>query len=167
MGCNIYLKQYFIYRLKKTIYILYVKYNNNKINFLYIDRKKNMNKVNNLDSILNLGNDVLKSNTQNGSTLYNANLFTDMNNKEKKSLRIKLRRKKDNFISTFVQNKDNKDVLNELKDVWTIYAKQIYVDVNKIIDNNSTTQNKQDALNFLSFINSVEKTETKKDNRKK
>ena len=126
-----------------------------------------MNKVNNLDSILNLGNDVLKSNTQNGSTLYNANLFTDMNNKEKKSLRIKLRRKKDNFISTFVQNKDNKDVLNELKDVWTIYAKQIYVDVNKIIDNNSTTQNKQDALNFLSFINSVEKTETKKDNRKK
>lgn len=112
------------------------------------------------NNIFNLGKDVLQSNVRNGSTLYNANLFVDMNSKEKKSLRIKLRREKDKYISTFVISKNDKAKMDALKKVWFEYSKKVYVDVNKIIDSNSTEQNKKDALNFLNAMNT--KTDTKK-----
>lgn len=121
--------------------------------------------IDNLFSELS-NNEVLKNNTERGATLYKPNLFLGMNNKEKKSLRIKLRRKKDNFISSYIMHKNDNSKLSELKNLWLSYAKNVYVDVNKIIDNNSTTQNKEDALKFLSFINSIEKND-KKDNKKK
>lgn len=122
--------------------------------------------INNLFNELS-NNEVLKNNTERGATLYNPNLFIDMSSKEKKSLRIKLRRKKDDFIASYVMHKNDKNKLSEIRDLWITYAKNVYVDVNKIIDNNSTTDNKNDALNFLSFINSVEKKNDKKDNKKK
>ena len=53
-----------------------------------------------LNSILSIGNSNLINKVRGGATLYNVSLFEGLNDKEKKHLRIKLRRKLDSFINS-------------------------------------------------------------------
>lgn len=122
-----------------------------------------------LNDLFKDANSVLKTNAKQGTSIYKSNLFEGLNNSEKKSLRIKLRRMKDKFIQSYVINKNNKDYLIELQNSWFKYAKTVYNDVSIIVDNNSTQQNKEDASNFITamLVDYSKKDDTIKQNKKK
>ena len=110
-----------------------------------------------LNSILSIGNSNLINKVRGGATLYNVNLFEGLNDKEKKHLRIKLRRKLDSFINSsfeFVATKKESE-LKQLKNDWIAYAKQIYIDANIICDANVSDQKRKDVILFLETMNKI------------
>lgn len=106
------------------------------------------------NEVLNFGKEVLISNSKNRRSIYKNSLFEDCkSDKEKKSLRIKLRRKLQNFLGTFLQVEKNPTKIKELQKVWKEYAKEVYNNVNEIVDNNSTQDNKELVKRFISVMN--------------
>lgn len=106
------------------------------------------------NEVLNFGKEILISNSKNCKSIYKNSLFEDCKtDKEKKSLRIKLRRKLQNFLGTFLQVEKNPTKIKELQKVWKEYAKEVYNNVNEIIDNNSTQDNKELVKRFISVMN--------------
>ena len=106
------------------------------------------------NEVLNFGKEILISNSKNRKSIYKNSLFEDCKtDKEKKSLRIKLRRKLQNFLGTFLQVEKNPTKIKELQKVWKEYAKEVYNNVNEIGDNNSTQDNKELVKRFISVMN--------------
>lgn len=106
------------------------------------------------NEVLNFGKEILISNSKNRKSIYKNSLFEDCkSDKEKKSLRIKLRRKLQNFLGTFLQVEKNPTKIKELQKVWKEYAKEVYNNVNEIVDNNSTQNNKELVKRFISVMN--------------
>lgn len=106
------------------------------------------------NEVLNFGKEILISNSKNRKSIYKNSLFEDCKtDKEKKSLRIKLRRKLQNFLGTFLQVEKNPTKIKELQKVWKEYAKEVYDNVNEIVDNNSTQDNKELVKRFISVMN--------------
>ena len=106
------------------------------------------------NEVLNLGKEILISNSKNRKSIYKNSLFEDCKtDKEKKSLRIKLRRKLQNFLGTFLQVEKNPTKIKELQKVWKEYAKEVYNNVNEIVDSNSTQDNKELVKRFISVMN--------------
>ena len=106
------------------------------------------------NEVLNFGKEILISNSKNRKSIYKNSLFEDCKPvKEKKSLRIKLRRKLQNFLGTFLQVEKNPTKIKELQKVWKEYAKEVYNNVNEIVDNNSTQDNKELVKRFISVMN--------------
>lgn len=106
------------------------------------------------NEVLNFGKEILISNSKNRKSIYKNSLFEECkSNKEKKSLRIKLRRKLQNFLGTFLQVEKNPTKIKELQKVWKEYAKEVYNNVNEIVDNNSTQDNKELVKRFISVMN--------------
>lgn len=106
------------------------------------------------NEVLNFGKESLISNSKNRKSIYKNSLFEDCKtDKEKKSLRIKLRRKLQNFLGTFLQVEKNPTKIKELQKVWKEYAKEVYNNVNEIVDNNSTQDNKELVKRFISVMN--------------
>lgn len=106
------------------------------------------------NEVLNFGKEILISNSKNRKSIYKNSLFEDCKtDKEKKSLRIKLRRKLQNFLGTFLQVEKNPTKIKELQKVWEEYAKEVYNNVNEIVDNNSTQDNKELVKRFISVMN--------------
>lgn len=106
------------------------------------------------NEVLNFGKEILISNSKNRKSIYKNSLFEDCKtDKEKKSLRIKVRRKLQNFLGTFLQVEKNPTKIKELQKVWKEYAKEVYNNVNEIVDNNSTQDNKELVKRFISVMN--------------
>lgn len=106
------------------------------------------------NEVLNFGKEVLISNSKNRKSIYKNSLFEECkSDKEKKSLRIKLRRKLQSFLGTFLQVEKNPTKIKELQKVWKEYAKEVYNNVNEIVDNNSTQDNKELIKRFISVMN--------------
>lgn len=106
------------------------------------------------NEVLNFGKEVLISNSKIRKSIYKNSLFDECkSDKEKKSLRIKLRRKLQNFLGTFLQVEKNPTKIKELQKVWKEYAKEVYNNVNEIVDNNSTQDNKELVKRFISVMN--------------
>lgn len=106
------------------------------------------------NEVLNFGKEVLISNSKNRKSIYKNSLFDECkSDKEKKSLRIKLRRKLQSFLGTFLQIEKNPTKIKELQKVWKEYAKEVYNNVNEIVDNNSTQDNKELVKRFISVMN--------------
>lgn len=106
------------------------------------------------NEVLNFGKEVLISNSKNRKSIYKNSLFEECkSDKEKKSLRIKLRRKLQSFLGTFLQVEKNPTKIKELQKVWKEYAKEVYNNVNEIVDNNSTQDNKELVKRFISVMN--------------
>lgn len=106
------------------------------------------------NEVLNFGKEILISNSKNRKSIYKNSLFEDCKtDKEKKSLRIKLRRKLQNFLGTFLQVEKNPTKIKELQKMWKEYAKEVYNNVNEIVDNNSTQDNKELVKRFISVMN--------------
>lgn len=106
------------------------------------------------NEVLNFGKEILISNSKNRKSIYKNSLFEDCKtDKEKKSLRIKLRRKLQNFLGNFLQVEKNPTKIKELQKVWKEYAKEVYNNVNEIVDNNSTQDNKELVKRFISVMN--------------
>lgn len=106
------------------------------------------------NEVLNFGKEVLISNSKNRKSIYKNSLFEECkSDKEKKSLRIKLRRKLQSFLGTFLQVEKNPTKIKELQKVWKEYAKEVYNNVNEIVDNNSAQDNKELVKRFISVMN--------------
>jgi hypothetical protein len=108
-------------------------------------------KVLNVNEILQIGNALLKQNNGNfGATIYNNELFAQCtNDKQKKHLRIKLRRKLYAFFETFQNIKNDKNAMVQLKNEWQQYSKIVYSNVENIIDSNAKNEHLQLAKQFL------------------
>ena len=122
-------------------------------------------------TIFEIGKNILKTES-NRKSIYKKELFADcVTDKEKKSLRIKLRRKKDTFIACYLANKKNEAKLKELFSAWKQYAEKVYNDIYIIVDNNSARENISICNEFIerfkSFEGTIKKTTTKKASTKK
>lgn len=104
------------------------------------------------NEILNIGNDLFS--TSERKSIYKKEIFSECKtDKDKKSLRMKLRKKLDNFIAEFIASRNNANKLSELKTAWQKYAKEVYINVNQIVDANANTEKKQSISDFLAVMN--------------
>lgn len=103
-----------------------------------------------VSDILKIGNTILTSEKNSKQGIYKRELFSDCkDDKEKKSLRIKLRRKLKNFLGAFLQNEKNPEKISEIKKEWQNYAKQVYNNVEIIMDGNTSNDNAELCKRFL------------------
>lgn len=68
---------------------------------------------------------------------------------------MKLRKKLDAFIAEFIASNKNTEKRKALKKAWQEYAKQVYINVNCIVDANANTE-KGTQSKFLLAMNEKE-----------
>lgn len=104
------------------------------------------------NEILALGNEIFS--TSERKSIYRKEIFAECKtDKEKKNLRMKLRKKLDAFIAEFIASSKNVEKIKALKEAWQEYAKQVYINVECIVDANANTEKKDTIKNFLSAMN--------------
>lgn len=104
------------------------------------------------NEILALGNEIFS--TSERKSIYRKEIFAECKtDKEKKNLRMKLRKKLDAFIAEFIVSSKNVEKRKALKKAWQEYAKQVYINVECIVDANANTEKKDTIKNFLSAMN--------------
>ena len=119
----------------------------------------------NLNNILAIGNGNLIANTRQGATIYKNDLFSETTEKEKKAIRVKLRKKLDNFIISAKQAEKNTEKLNAIRKDWIAYAKNVYNDINIIVDANAKEDKINDVKYFLNLMTEKKINLVKKDNK--
>lgn len=104
------------------------------------------------NEILVIGNEIFS--TSERKSIYKKEIFVECKtDKEKKNLRMKLRKKLDSFIAEFISSSKNAEKRKALKKAWQEYAKQVYINVECIVDANANTEKKDTIKNFLSAMN--------------
>lgn len=104
------------------------------------------------NEILAIGNEIFS--TSEKKSIYRKEIFAECKtDKEKKNLRMKLRKKLDAFIAEFIASNKNAEKREALKKAWQEYAKQVYINVECIVDANANTEKKDTIKNFLSAMN--------------
>lgn len=108
------------------------------------------------NEILAIGNEIFSTNER--KSIYRKEIFAECKtDKEKKSLRVKLRKKLDSFIAEFIATSKNEEKRKTLKKVWQEYAKQVYINSTIIVDANVNTEKKDTIKNFLLAMNETKK----------
>lgn len=103
------------------------------------------------NEILAIGNEIFSTNER--KSIYRKEIFAEYKtDKEKKNLRMKLRKKLDAFIAEFIASNKNAEKREALKKAWQEYAKQVYINVECIVDANANTEKKDTIKNFLSAM---------------
>lgn len=106
-------------------------------------------------NIFEIGATNLVKSAKSSKTIYKKEIFAECKtDKEKKHLRIKLRRHLKNFIAsafTYQQTKQN-EKLNALKKDWREYAKVVYQNAEIIVDGNASEDFAKDCKNFLQVM---------------
>lgn len=104
------------------------------------------------NEILAIGNEIFS--TSERKSIYRKEIFAECTtDKERKNLRMKLRKKLDAFIAEFIASNKNAEKRKALKKAWQEYAKQVYINVECIVDANANTEKKDTIKNFLSAMN--------------
>lgn len=104
------------------------------------------------NEILAIGNEIFS--TSERKSIYKKEIFAECKtDKEKKNLRMKLRKKLDSFIAEFISSNKNAEKRKALKKAWQEYAKQVYINVNCIVDANANTEKRDTIKNFLNAMN--------------
>lgn len=107
------------------------------------------------NEILAIGNEIFSTNER--KSIYKKEIFAECKtDKEKKNLRMKLRKKLDAFIAEFIASNKNAEKRKALKKAWQEYAKQVYINTNGIVDANANTEKKDTIKNFLLAMNEKE-----------
>lgn len=113
------------------------------------------------NEILAIGNETFSTNER--KSIYKKEIFAECKtDKEKKNLRMKLRKKLDAFIAEFIASNKNIEKRKALKKAWQEYAKQVYINVNCIVDANANTEKRDTIKNFLLAMNEKEKKQVNK-----
>ena len=106
-------------------------------------------------NVFEIGATNLVKGAKSSKTIYKKEIFAECKtDKEKKHLRIKLRRHLKSFIAsafTYQQTKQN-EKLNALKKDWREYAKQVYQNAEIICDGNANDDFAKDCKNFLQVM---------------
>ena len=135
-----------ILQLKILFVYLYIQ----KLNFI-----KNFT-IMKANEILAIGNEIFS--TSERKSIYRKEIFVECKtDKEKKNLRMKLRKKLDAFIAEFIATSKNEEKRKALKKAWQEYAKQVYINSTYIVDANANTEKKDTIKNFLLAMNETEK----------
>ena len=103
-------------------------------------------------NIFEIGKNVLTKNQKSKKSIYKSELFAECKtDKEKKHLRIKLRRQLKYFINSFAEYSAKKDTnkIAELKKAWQEYAKAVYINTSIIIEGNANDDLQKDVKTFL------------------
>lgn len=104
------------------------------------------------NEILAIGNEIFSISER--KLIYRKEIFVECKtDKEKKNLRMKLRKKLDAFIAEFIASNKSAEKRKALKKAWQEYAKQVYINVECIVDANANTEKKDTIKNFLSAMN--------------
>ena len=104
------------------------------------------------NEILAIGNEIFS--TSERKSIYRKEIFSECKtDREKKNLRMKLRKKLDAFIAEFIASNKNAEKRKALRKAWQEYAKQVYINVECIVDANANTEKKDTIKNFLSAMN--------------
>lgn len=112
------------------------------------------------NSIFSIGANSLVSGAKSSKTIYKKEIFAECKtDKEKKHLRLKLRRHLQKFIASYVTYKQTKanDKLDQLKKDWLLYAKNVYENTEIIIDGNASDDLQKDCKIFLEWIGTTKK----------
>lgn len=105
------------------------------------------------NEIFEIGKSVLLSSAGNRKSIYKSEIFSECKtDREKKSMRIRLRRERDKYLSAFLQYQKNPTKLSELKKVWKEYANKVYTDINIICDNNTASESIELIKKFVAFM---------------
>jgi hypothetical protein len=108
------------------------------------------------NEILEIGNEIFS--TSERKSIYRKEIFVECKtDKEKKNLRMKLRKKLDAFIAEFIATSKNEEKRKALRKAWQEYAKQVYINSSYIVDANANTEKKDTIKNFLLAMNETEK----------
>ena len=119
----------------------------------FVHKKIWQNIMSNLEKIFAIGNETIQKEISfNRATIYKKELFEGKTDKEKKSIRIKLRKKRDAFLSTFLVVEKDKNKLEALKKDWKEYAKLVYNNIEIIMDNNTNKESVQLIKRFVSVM---------------
>lgn len=106
-------------------------------------------------SIFEIGASNLVKGAKSSKTIYKKEIFADCKtDKEKKHLRIKLRRHLKSFIAsafTYQQTKQN-EKLKALQKDWKEYAKAVYQNAEIIVDGNASEDFAKDCKKFLQVM---------------
>lgn len=107
------------------------------------------------NEILALGNEIFSTNER--KSIYRKEIFVECKtDKEKKNLRMKLRKKLDAFLAEYIASTKNADKRNALKKIWAEYAKEVYINVNCIVDANANTEKRGLISQFLEAMNATQ-----------
>lgn len=113
------------------------------------------------NEILKIGNDLFVTNER--KSIYKKEIFAECKtDKEKKNLRMKLRKKLDGFMATAIAFRNKKEELNKLRESWKQYATAIYQDINVIADANSNTEKSESIKQFLQLMTEPKQTKQNK-----
>ena len=105
------------------------------------------------NEIFETGKSVLLSNAGNRKSIYKSEILKECKtDREKKSMRIRLRRERDKYIAAFLQYQKNPTKLNQLKTIWKQYASKVYTDINIICDNNTASESIETIKKFVAFM---------------
>ena len=74
--------------------------------------------------------------------------------KERKAIRRKIRNSRDNMISAFNDAKNDAERA-KIAQVWTAFAKKVYVDINYIFEANTTDDKAATIADFVSKVNKI------------
>lgn len=108
------------------------------------------------NEILAIGNEIFSTNGR--KSIYNKDIFLECKtDKERKNLRMKLRKKLDAFIAEFIATSKNEEKRKALRKAWQEYAKQVYINSACIVDANVNTEKRETIKNFLLAMNETEK----------
>lgn len=108
------------------------------------------------NEILAIGNEIFSTNER--KSIYRKEIFVECKtDREKKNLRMKLRKKLDAFIAEFIATSKNEEKRKALRKAWQEYAKQVYINSACIVDANANTEKKDTIKNFLLAMNETEK----------
>ena len=108
------------------------------------------------NEILAIGNEFFSTNER--KSIYRKEIFVECKtDRDKKNLRMKLRKKLDSFIAEFIATSKNEEKRKALKKVWQEYAKQVYINTACIVDSNANIEKRNTIKNFLLAMNETEK----------
>lgn len=100
------------------------------------------------NEILSIGSELISNNSR--KSIYKSELFAECKtDKEKKNLRMKLRKKLDSFVAESITCAKNAEKLKELKKAWKKYAEAVYINASEIVDANANTEKKKSISDFL------------------
>lgn len=80
---------------------------------------------------------------------------------ERKKIRTQLRKNRDKFLTSFIQDTKkgtDKKALKNLSDMWFKYANQVYKDAKMICENNTNEDTKKLCFDFVNAMESVKQT---------
>lgn len=107
------------------------------------------------NEILAIGNELFSANER--KSIYKKEIFSDCaTDRERKNLRMKLRKKLDNFLAEFIASAKNKEKRDALKKAWKDYAKNVYINVDSIVDANANTEKRGTIADFLKEMNAAD-----------